>query len=167
MLPSLTLEYTEAGNLDDRMQAVKRAGFTCVNLYSGICKHLMQSVLSETNALKSQLKHHGLAVDWLHAPYVYPVLYDMNIEKFSVSVGALKTAVNIASELGAGSLVVHPFGLDFPENVDRGDAMDQLLHAFSVLVDYGRRYGVRIAVEKSMNLIQNVCYRRFSKRFQG
>lgn len=147
MVPSLTLEYTEAGNLDDRMDAVKRAGFNCVNIYSGICKHLMQSVLSETKILKSQLKHHGLAADWLHAPYVYPVLYEMDIEKFSVSVGALKTAVNIAAELGVRSLVVHPFGLDFPKDVDRGDAVDQLLHAFSVLVDYSHRYGVYIAVE--------------------
>jgi sugar phosphate isomerase/epimerase len=147
MVPSLTLEYTIEGSWQDRMDAIRRAGFAAVNLYSGICKHLMQSVSSETKRLKSQIRHRNLAVDWVHAPYVQPILYDSEIEKASVSVGALKHAVTIAAELEARSLVVHPMGIEFPMEVDQGACLDQLLHAFSVLVDYGQEYGVQIAVE--------------------
>jgi sugar phosphate isomerase/epimerase len=147
MIPSLTLEYTQEGSWQDRMNAIRRAGFTEVNLYSGICKHLMQSVSNETKRLKSQIRHRNLSVDWVHAPYVQPVLYDAEIERASVSVGALKHAVTIAAGLEARPLVVHPMGIEFPMEVDQGACLDQLLHAFSVLVDYGQEYGVQIAIE--------------------
>jgi sugar phosphate isomerase/epimerase len=147
MIPSLTLEYTQEGSWQDRMNAIRRAGFTAVNLYTGICKHLMQSASSETKRLRSQIRHRNLSVDWVHAPYVQPILYDAEIEKASVSVGALKHAVTIAAELEAQSLIVHPMGIEFPKEVDQGACLDQLLNAFAILVDYGQEHGVQIAVE--------------------
>ncbi len=148
MLPSITLEYTETGSLQERMDAVMKAGFTAINLASTQCKHLLRSRSIETDGLKLELQQHGLAVDWVHSPFIRSVLYDGSDEKYPLTIGALKAAIIIAAELEARSLIVHPFDKNFSaERITHPDAINQLIEAFSILVDYGRWHGVLIAVE--------------------
>lgn len=147
MEPSLTLEYTEEGTLAERMDAIREARFPAVNLYTGICKQLMQGPEDETRSLKNQLSERGLEVDWVHAPYAQTILYDANIEISAIMIGALKSAILIAKELNAVSLVVHPFNIKFPEDVDKGASLDQLVYSFRILTEYAKGQGVHIAVE--------------------
>jgi sugar phosphate isomerase/epimerase len=147
LLPSITIQYTQAGSLLERLEAIKEAGFTAVNLGSPMCLHLLQSTAGEIGVLQALLRQRGLAVDWLHAPYETPVLYEADSERGALSVGALKTAITIAAELEANSLIVHPFDLDFPPGIDGDGPVERLIETFSVLVEYGQRFGVDIAVE--------------------
>ncbi|THB76904.1 MAG: sugar phosphate isomerase/epimerase [Desulfobulbaceae bacterium] len=147
MLASLTLEYTINGSLLDRLASMRAAGFHAINLGTPHTRHLLSTSLSETKQMKTQIRHHELVVDWVHAPYRSPILYDRDHKLYHLSVAALKSAVLICSELEARSLIVHPFGLEFPPDIDQLPSIEQLAEALSVLVDYGKVLGVEIGIE--------------------
>lgn len=159
MIPSLTLEYSESENLTGKLEALQINGFQAVNIGTPQCSHLICSSLAEVRSLMKLIHTFDLVVDWVHAPYRNTVLYDKENEYFNLSVGALKTAVIIASELEARSLVIHPFNHNFPQDVDYGSRVEQMVETLSVLVDYGRVLGVEIAIENidepfSYNLLE-------------
>lgn len=74
MEPSITLEHTTTGSLEERMDAVLAAGFQAVNIGTPDCKHFLCSDPQEIKELHAQLQERGLSVDWVHAPYQVPVL---------------------------------------------------------------------------------------------
>lgn len=147
MLKSITLEYAESGSITERLDAIQRSGFHAVNIGTPQCLLLMSSGLSETQSLKSKIHQYGLNVDWLHAPHQTPLLYAANSELFHLSVGAVKTAILIASELEARSLIVHPFDKQYSSDVAQHANIEQLAETLSVLVGFGRILGVEIAIE--------------------
>lgn len=147
MLASLTLEYADHGSTLDRLKSLKEADFEAVNIGTPDCMHLLSSSLQETRKFRLDLQQNGLEVDWLHAPYAAIVLHDSRHKLYPLSMGAIKSAIITASELDAGSLIVHPFGPSYPDDVSAEESLKQLAESFSVFVDYGRPLGVKIAVE--------------------
>lgn len=147
MLPSITLAYTTEGTLDQRMDAIAGAGFGAINLPSDQCRHLICSGLAVTREFKAAIRKRNLVVDWVHAPFRVPVLYDAGQDIFPLSVATAKTAIQVAAEIEAGSVVLHPFDKNFPSDIDHADRIDQLTRTLSVLVEFGEAHSVRVAVE--------------------
>ena len=64
-----------------------------------------------------------------------------------MAIGAFKLAIQIAAELEATSLIIHPMDPDYPNDVAQGTKLDKITDAFAVLVEYAEPYNVKIAVE--------------------
>ncbi len=144
---SLTLEYTESGSLSQRLAAIADAQIAAINLGTSQVRTLLSSNIRETELLREQVDLRGLSVDWIHAPFRTPVIYDASTELYHVSMGAMKQTIELASQLGAETVIVHAMNQDFPAAIAMSPYIDQLITSYRVLVDYGRDRGVRIAVE--------------------
>jgi sugar phosphate isomerase/epimerase len=144
---SLTLEYTESGSLADRLTAIAQAGIPAVNLGTSQIRHLLRSKTEETRLLSGQIDSRGLAVDWVHAPFRIPVIYDAGSEMYHLSMGAMKCVVDIAAELGGDTVIIHAMNEDFPEDIVTRPYLGQLVESYTVLVSYARERGVKVAVE--------------------
>lgn len=144
---SLTLEYTESGSLSQRLDAIAGAGIPAVNLGTSQIRQLLKSEAQETILLRNQIDLRGLAVDWVHAPFRIPVIYDSSKEIYHVSMGALKHTIDLASELGAATIIVHAMNQDFPPEIATAPYIDQLIESYEVLVSFARERGVEVAVE--------------------
>ena len=59
----------------------------------------------------------------------------------------MKTCIQIAAEIGADNLVIHPMNKQFPEEIDKQPAVDHLVESFSVLAESAKTYGVNLALE--------------------
>ncbi len=129
------------------MDAVKEAGFSCLNISSTTCCELMAAAPSETKRFKAELRQRGLAVDWTHAPFYKPVLYSKDSEVYAMSMGAIKSAIAIASELESETIIVHAYDPDFPKDIVNDASINQLIDAYSNLAAFAQPYGVRVAIE--------------------
>ena len=144
---SLTLEYTESGNLTERLNAVEQAGIPAVNLGTSQIRDLLKSGSQETILLSEQIRKRGLAVDWVHAPFRIPVIYDASKELYHVSMGALKSTIDIAAVLRSATVIIHAMNPSFPPDIATQPYIAQLIESYSVLVSYGHKRGVKVAVE--------------------
>lgn len=144
---SLTLEYTEYGSLTDRLTAIEQAGLAAVNLGTSQIRHLLKSESRETVQLGEQIMRRYLVVDWVHAPFRVPVIYDSSKELYHLSMGALKNTIDIAAKLRAGTVIIHAMNQDFPDDIATKPYLDQLVESYSVLVSYAQEREVKVAVE--------------------
>lgn len=144
---SLTLEYTESGSLFQRLTSIAGAGIPAVNLGTSQIRTLLGSDPRETELLREQIDLLGLAVDWVHAPFRVPVIYDSSQEIYHVSMGAMKHTIELASQLGASTVIIHAMNQDFPSDITFSPYIDQLIESYRVLVSHGRKRGIRVAVE--------------------
>lgn len=144
---SLTLEYTESGSLTDRLTAIAQAGIPAVNIGTSQIRNLLKSETWDTRLLGEKINVRGLAVDWVHAPFRIPVIYDASSEMYHLSMGSMKCVLDIAADLGGDTVIVHAMNQEFPEDIATTPYLEQLIEAYTVLVSYARERGVKVAVE--------------------
>lgn len=132
---SLTLEYCNNGTIEERMKYISSAGFTHVNIFTGICKELIGSTRKEVEQFAGLLQKHKLAVDWVHAPHFNPKLYSSDSETWTMAVGTMRAAIDVASRLGAVSLIIHPAIQGFPDGQAFDVCHDRLKKALSILTE--------------------------------
>ncbi|MBN2712153.1 MAG: sugar phosphate isomerase/epimerase [Planctomycetes bacterium] len=134
-------------SFEQKLACAAAAGFSHINdSATGAAGERLMSERGFSEYL-SIFKASGLKMDWLHAPFVMVRPDSSNAEERAVAVACQKMYVERAAELGAATLVIHPFF----EHLDEKHSVEEAYACVSAccreIALHGKKKGVAVALE--------------------
>ncbi|MFW5857514.1 MAG: sugar phosphate isomerase/epimerase family protein [Planctomycetota bacterium] len=129
------------------LPVLKDAGFTHVSLGEFGRRGDTYVRREPFDRLRGALREAGLAVDWVHAPFVVPALDAEDLETRMVSLAALLLCLERAADLESRAMVIHPYFERTPGVGPSAEAGARVVDAVGDLAARGRALGVTVAIE--------------------
>ena len=136
--------------LEESMAAAEQTGFSHVSLSSGLTAELILGGGKSIRGFARMLGLHRLKTDWVHVPFRETHFYHPREEFRLHALTCALQSMQLAHELGAGSIVCHPINLQFESiasNCTPVETRCRLRDVFAVLLENALRLGVRVAPE--------------------